>query len=115
MMVCRVEHNRRRLRMQVHVCESRFDRGRGLLLRPRPDIHTAFLLRNCKAVHTIGLSYPLDILFCDASGRILRIVHGLGPGRMVRERRANHVWELCAGAASHWGWRIGDAVEPCSG
>jgi uncharacterized protein len=115
MMVCRVQHNMRRLRMQVHVCESRFERGRGLLLRPRPDMSTAFLLRNCRAVHTIGMTYPIDILFCDASGRILRIVHSLGPCRVVRDSRARQVWELCAGAATHWGWRVADAVQPCAG
>ena len=113
MMICRVEHNRRRLSMQVHVCETRFERGRGLLLHPRPDIHTAILLRNCRAIHTIGMSYPLDVLFCDGSGRILRIVPGLRPCRVARERRARQVWELRAGAADHWGWRVGDAILPC--
>lgn len=113
MMICRVEHNRRRLRMQVHVCESRLERGRGLLLRPRPDVHTAFLLRDCAAVHTIGMTYPLDVVFADASGRILRIVPGLRPCRMVRQRGAKQVWEFSAGAVGHWGWQVGDAVEPC--
>lgn len=113
MMVCRVEHNRRRLRMQVHVCESRIERGRGLLLRQRPDLTTAFLLRDCRAIHTVGLVYPLDVLFCDASGRIVRIVPGMRPCRMARDRRANQVWELCAGAVDHWGWRVGDEIQPC--
>jgi len=113
MMICRVEHNRRRLHMQVHVCETRFERGRGLLLHPRPDVHTAFLLRNCRAVHTIGMSYPLDVLFCDGAGRILRIVPGLRPCRVALEQRARQVWELRAGAADHWGWRVGDAIQPC--
>jgi uncharacterized protein len=113
MMVCRVEHNRRRLRMHVHVCESRLERGRGLLLRPQPGLDTAFLLRNCRAVHTIGMFYPLDILFCDASGRILRIVSQLGPCRVAREGRARQVWELPAGAVDHWGWQVGDEIQPC--
>jgi uncharacterized protein len=113
MMICRVEHNRRRLRMQVHVCESGFERGRGLLLRAKPDIHTAFLLRNCRAVHTIGMPYPLDVLFCDSSGRILKIVSGLRPCRVARDKRAMQVWELRAGAADHWGWQVGDAILPC--
>jgi uncharacterized membrane protein (UPF0127 family) len=113
MMIFRVEHNRRRLSMQVHVCETRFERGRGLLLHPRPDVHTAFLLRNCRAVHTIGMSYPLDVLFCDGTGRILRIVPRLRPCRVAREHRARQVWELGAGAAEHWGWRVGDAILPC--
>lgn len=113
MMICRVEHNRRRLRMQVHVCESRLERGRGLLLRPRPDIHTAYLLRDCRSIHTIGMAYPLDVLFCDASGRILRVVCGVAPCRILRERRAHQVWELREGGANHWGWRVGDAIRPC--
>jgi uncharacterized membrane protein (UPF0127 family) len=113
MMICRVEHNRRRLRMQVHICESRFERGRGLLMRPRPDVHTAFLLRNCRAIHTIGMVYPLDVLFCDAAGRILKIVPALRPCRLAHESRARQVWELCAGGASYWGWRVGDAITPC--
>ena len=113
MMVCRVEHNRRRLRMQVHVCESRLERGRGLLLRRRPDLATAFLLRDCRAIHTVGIVYPLDVLFCDASGRIVRIVSGMRPCRMARDGRARQVWELCAGAVNHWGWRVGDEIQPC--
>lgn len=113
MMVCRVEHNRRRLRMQVHVCESRLERGRGLLLRRQPDLATAFLLRDCRAIHTIGMAYPLDVLFCDATGRIVRIVSGMRPCRMAHEGRARQVWELSAGAVSHWGWRVGDEILPC--
>ncbi len=113
MIICRVEHNRRRLRMQVHVCESRIERGRGLLFRRRPDHQTAYLLKNCRAVHTIGMGYPIDVLFCDAAGRILRIEYGLRPCRIARERRAAQVWELDAGAVRQWGWRVGDGIAPC--
>jgi uncharacterized protein len=113
MIIFRVEHNRRRLRMQVHVCESRFERGRGLLLRPRPDPETAFLLRNCRAVHTVGLTYPIDVLFCDPGGRILRIEPALRPCRFARESRASQVWEMDAGGAQRWELRVGDEIQPC--
>ena len=113
MRVCRVEHNRRRLRLHVHVCESRFERGRGLLLRPRPDLDTAYLLRDCRSIHTIGMAYALDVLFCDAAGRILKIVPALRPCRLARERRARQVWEFSAGAVERLGWRVGDAIVPC--
>ena len=36
MITHRIEHNRRRLPMHVHVCESRIERGRGLLFRKMP-------------------------------------------------------------------------------
>ncbi len=113
MIIHRVEHNRRRLAMHVHVCESRLERGRGLLLRRCPDRRTAFLLQRCSAIHTFGLGYPIDVVFCSGRGRILRIVRGLRPFRMARHREALQVWELAAGGAAHWGWRVGDEILPC--
>jgi len=113
MIVHRVEHNRRRLPMQVHVCESRLERGRGLLLRRCPDQRTAYLLRNCSAVHTVGMAYPLDVVFCDAGGHILDIVRGLRPFRYARHISACMVWEMQAGAVDIWGWQVGDEIAPC--
>lgn len=113
MIIHRVEHNHRRLRMQVHVCQNRYERGRGLLLRKPLDAETAWLLQDCSAVHTIGILYCLDLLFCDGEGRILRIDEGVAPCRIARERRACQVWELRAGVARRWGWRVGDRIRPC--
>lgn len=113
MMVCRVEHNRRRLRMHVNICENRLERGRGMLLRARPGPDTAYLLRNCRAVHTVGMLYRIDLLFCDSTGRILRIDSAVPPCRFRHEYRARQVWELAAGTALHWGWRVGDEIQPC--
>lgn len=113
MIIQRVEHNRRRLAMQVHVCESRLERGRGLLLRRRPDPRTAYLLRRCSAVHTIGMTYAIDIVFCNDTGRILRIVRALRPFRIARHRQATQVWEVACGVVARWGWRVGDEIGPC--
>jgi uncharacterized protein len=114
MIIFRVEHNRHRLhRLQVHVCENGLERSRGLLLRRRPSPDSAWLLPGRRTVHTIGLHYPIDVLFCDATGHILRIERAVGPCRVVRERRARQVWQFCAGGAEHWGWYVGDQVRPC--
>lgn len=113
MRIFRVEHNRRRLPMQVRVCESRLSRGRGLLLRRQLDVCTAYLLHPCSAVHTFGMRHAIDILFCDDDGRILEVVEGCRPWRMARRSGACSVWELRAGAIAHWGWRVGDRILPC--
>jgi uncharacterized membrane protein (UPF0127 family) len=114
MIIFRVEHNRLRLpRMQVHVCENRLERGRGLLLRRRPDMECAWLLPGRRVAHTIGLHFRTDVLFCDATGQILRIERELPPCRVARERHARHVWQLCAGGVEHWGWNVGDWIRPC--
>jgi uncharacterized protein len=114
MIIYRVEHNRHRLRrVQVQVCVNRFERGRGLLLRRRIDPDTAMLLPHCSAVHTIGMHYRIDVLFCDAQGRILKICEDLGPCRIAREPDARHVWEVDSGTVRRWGWQIGDRILPC--
>lgn len=114
MIICRVEHNRHRLRrVQVQVCQTRLERGRGLLLRRRLDPETALMLPHCRAVHTIGMHYRIDVLFCDAEGRILSIHERVAPCRIAREPRASHVWELDAGTARRWGWAVGDRILPC--
>ena len=114
MIIHRVEHNRHRLhRLQVHVCENRFERSRGLLLRRRPATDSAWLLPGRSIAHTIGLHYPIDVLFCDAGGQILRIERGLRPGRVAREPCARQIWQLCAGGAERWGWNLGDQIRPC--
>ncbi len=113
MMIHRVEHNRRRLPMQVRVCENGIERGRGMLLRRRPDMRTALLLRPCSAIHTFGMTWSMDVLFCDADGRIVKLVESLRPWRVARHPDACSVWELRAGAAALWGWRVGDRICPC--
>ena len=114
MIIFRVEHNRHRLRcLQVHVCENRLERSRGLLLRRRPATDCAWLLPGRSAAHTIGLHYAIDVLFCDEAGRILRIERALRPCRIAREHAARQVWQLRAGAADRWGWRVGDQIRPC--
>jgi uncharacterized membrane protein (UPF0127 family) len=114
MIIFRVEHNRHRLRrLQVHVCETRLERGRGLLLRRRLDHETAWLLPRCRAVHTIGMHYRIDVLFCDREGRIVSIRENLAPCRIARDLAACHVWELEAGTVRRWGWQVGDRILPC--
>jgi uncharacterized membrane protein (UPF0127 family) len=113
MIIHRVEHNRRRLPMQVHVCQSRPERGRGLLLRRCPDARTAYLLTECSAIHTFGMTYDIDVVFCDRRGTILKVVAALRPWQFARHQGADCVWELRAGGAQSWGWQVGDRIAPC--
>lgn len=113
MRLARIEHNRRRLRyMTVGVCQSWMERARGLLLR-RWGRGTALLLQPCNAIHTCGMAHPLDLLFCDAQGRIIHLVQGLPPWRFARHADAHSVWEFRAGAIGALGLQHGDVIRPC--
>ena len=50
------------------------------------------LLTPCSEIHTIGMRYPIDALYLDQQGRVLRIDASLKPGRILpRQSGAKHV------------------------
>lgn len=110
MIVLRMELNRRRLRVLVHVCETEFERTRGLLLRRRPRPDEAWLIPACRAIHTVGLWYPLDLAFCSRDGTVLDVITHLRPCRMARSAVATQVWEFSAGVADALELRPGDRL-----
>jgi hypothetical protein len=93
----------------LEIAESRRDRRRGLL--GRDGIEGAILLRPARSVHTVGMRFPLDVAFCDADLRVIRVV------RMPRHRVSRLVWrsraviEAEAGAFDRWKLRPGDELE----
>ena len=93
----------------VEVAASRAERRRGLL--GRDHIEGGFVIRPCRQVHTFGMRVPIDALFCDGEGRLLRVVH-LPPRRVSRPvLRSRFVVEAAGGAADRWRVRPGDVLE----
>jgi uncharacterized membrane protein (UPF0127 family) len=75
-------------------------RMRGLLARPTLRPNEALLLIPCKQVHTFGMTYAIDVVFCDRSWVVLRVVRGMRPARLSRVVWRSHVAvELRAGGA----------------
>ena len=79
------------------------ERMRGLLWRPPLNAGDGMLLDRCNAIHTIGMRYPIDAVFIDAAGEVLRVVPALQPRRMAACRRARAVIELAAGEGGRLG------------
>jgi uncharacterized protein len=83
----------------VHEATTIRSRLLGLaLLRELPRGH-ALLIRHCRSVHTFGMRFPIDIVFLDERGAVLRVDRQV-PRRRVRAcRRAFAVLETRAGEA----------------
>jgi hypothetical protein len=93
----------------AEVATSRAARRRGLL--GRDEIDGALVLEPCRQVHSFGMRVPIDVVWCDRDGRVLRIA-SLKPRRVSRPvLRARFVVEAEAGAAERWALHVGDAVE----
>jgi uncharacterized protein len=84
-------------------------RVRGLIGRPRCDPGEALLLEPAKQIHTWGMRFPIDVVFCDRAGRVLRVLHSVTPRRVTRiVLRARFALELAEGGAR--GLRPGDVL-----
>lgn len=87
------------------------DRLRGGLGHAPPGPGDGLWIVPCRAIHTVGMAWPIDVVFVDRRGRVLRIVPALRPGRAACCWRAWGVLELAAGEAARLGWTEGRRVS----
>lgn len=88
-----------------------WDRLRGLLGRPRLQNGEGLLIDPCPSVHTIGMSYPLDLVFLDADFRLLKQVSALKPLRWAACTNARATLELAPGSLEALALTPGDHLE----
>ncbi|MDP9226556.1 MAG: DUF192 domain-containing protein [Actinomycetota bacterium] len=78
---------------------SMFSKARGLIGTPVMSPGAALVIEQAKQVHTFGMTFPLDVVFCDPEWLVLHIVRSMAPGRMTRlVWRARFVIELPGGS-----------------
>ncbi len=73
--------------------------GEGLLIRP------------CRGVHMFGMRFPIDVLYVNKTGQVIRAVEHLAPGRIgpiVLD--AHYVLELPAGTLARTRTVVGDHI-----
>ena len=88
-----------------------WDRLRGLLGRAPLQAGAGLLLTPCASVHTLGMRYPLDLVFLDADGRIRKLVSALAPLRMAASPGAAMTLELAGGSLCALDLRVGEVLE----
>jgi uncharacterized membrane protein (UPF0127 family) len=97
---------------RVAVADRWWPRFRGLLGRDCLPAGEGLLLTPCRSIHMLGMRFPLDAAFLDASGRVVALYPGLAPGRATRwHRGAQAALELPAGTLAATGTGEGDLLE----
>ncbi len=69
----------------------------GLALLDREHAGPGLVIPRCRSVHTLGMRFPLDVLFLDLQRRVVSRRGAVRPGRVLIERRAAAVLERPAG------------------
>jgi uncharacterized membrane protein (UPF0127 family) len=90
-------------RLHVHRATSIVERFAGLIGRPPLGPAEGWLFERCDAVHTFAMRVPIDVVFLDRSGRVLRIAEHLAPWRIAWRPGAHAVLETAAGTTRRLG------------
>ena len=97
---------------RVGVADRWWLRLRGLSGRRDLPVGEGLLLSPCRAVHMMGMKFPLDVAFLDAGNRVIARYERLSPGGRTRwHRRARAALELPAGTLKETGTMDGDLIE----
>ena len=99
---------------QVELAESGWARMKGLLGRSAAEFPSGkgLWIAPAQGVHTIGMSFPIDVVYMDSCGRVIRLYHKLAPFRVAAVKlSARSVLELAAGTLLGSRTTIGDVLE----
>ena len=91
----------------LRVADSLGARARGLLGRSGLKAGEGLLITRTSSVHTHFMRFPIDVVFLDRGGGVLKVAHGVRPWRFAGCRGARDVVELAAGECERLGIREG--------
>lgn len=106
--------------LHVRVADNFFQRLRGLMFSQTLPSQQGLLLMRCASVHTAFMRYPIDVLYLDGTGRVLKCVPNLRPWRTsasglnwlaARRLGAVHTLELAAGSIDRLQLKEGDHLD----
>lgn len=92
-----------RSRWRIRPALRWWSRAIGLLATPALEDTCGLWIAPCHSVHTLGMRYPIDVVFLRRDGRVVRIVPRLKPWRAAACRGAHATLELRAGLAEQIG------------
>ena len=88
-----------------------YARTLGLLARVSIDPDEGLWLERCWGIHTVGMRFPIDVVFLDSTFRIVSVRQDVRPGRLaVAQANASHVVELRAGTCDALDLLAGDRM-----
>lgn len=94
---------------EVGLAKGVISRLIGLLNRSHVEPSEGLWFSSCSAIHTVGMREPIDVVFLDRSGRVVRTLCAVPPNRLaVSCSNAETTIELGAGALATSDILVGD-------
>ncbi|HLB59052.1 MAG TPA: DUF192 domain-containing protein [Bdellovibrionota bacterium] len=92
--------------------KSLWSRAKGLLGRPHLNQGEGLIMARCKGVDTCFMKFPLDLVFVDRRGVVVKVQKNLRPWKISGYNfKARMVLELPVGMIDETGTMIGDPLS----
>ncbi|MGE0057119.1 MAG: DUF192 domain-containing protein [Dehalococcoidia bacterium] len=96
----------------IEVASSSVQKVKGLLGRDCLADGQGLLFKHCASLHTFFMQFPIDIIFADKKGKVLKVASDVRPFKLVAAPlRSFYAIELPTGAIERSGTRVGDHLE----
>ncbi|MFA5702960.1 MAG: DUF192 domain-containing protein [Advenella sp.] len=86
--------------MQLSQANTFWQRFKGLLGKKNWPANQVLLIRPCNSVHTVGMRFPICVIFLSHDYRVIKVEPCLKPWRFSYCRKAYCVLELATGVLS---------------
>lgn len=94
------------------MAESLWSRFVGLMGKRELPAGHGLCIRPCSSIHMFFMRFPIDAVFVDGDGRVVRIYAAIRPWRITGfVRRAKACIELAAGTCAAHGLQEGDVLQ----
>jgi uncharacterized membrane protein (UPF0127 family) len=95
----------------AHIADTSKSRKTGLLKHDRLERGEGLWITPCEGVHTMGMKFPIDVLFLDKKRRVVKIRAAMPRWRLAACLWAHSVLELPSGTAAETKTAAGDQLE----
>ena len=94
----------------IQQTETAFERMRGLLGRSLGEVQGLWIIP-CNTIHTIGMKYPLDLVYLNKRNEIVKLVEDVDAWRFSGTLTAHSVVEFAAGFIQKHKLSLGDTLH----
>jgi len=99
------------LLQRVNTANNFWTRLRGLLGRSELSREEGLLISPCNSVHTLGMKFPIGVVFLSRSGEVRHLIARMPPGKLSPLiRGADQVLELHPETLAQARLQVGDTL-----
>jgi uncharacterized membrane protein (UPF0127 family) len=96
---------------RADIADNAAARNRGLLKRTGLEVGEGLWIVPCEGVHTIGMKFPIDVVFLNRKKKVVKIRRAMPKWRIAVCLRGHSVLELPAGMCETAQTVAGDQLE----